>query len=215
MSKQTVIVSGGMVEKDFALSILKSEETEFVIGVDRGLVFLYDNEIKPDYIVGDFDSVRPEVLEEYRNMGISIRQFPTHKNETDMQLGMLLALELGVTELVLIGGIGDRFDHTLANAHLLLYLLKKGVRGILVNEKNRVELIDKEVTLYGKAGDLVSTIPLSMQVEGVTLEGLEYPLVDYDLALDDKLVAVSNVMTGTEAKVKIRKGYLFVMQTRD
>ena len=159
--------------------------------------------------------ITPEVLEEYRNMGISIRQFPTHKNETDMQLGMLLALELGATELVLIGGIGDRFDHTLANAHLLLYLLKKGVRGILVNEKNRVELIDKEVTLYGKAGDLVSTIPLSMLVEGVTLEGLEYPLVDYDLALDDKLVAVSNVMTGTEAKVKIRKGYLFVMQTRD
>ena len=148
-------------------------------------------------------------------MGISIRQFPTHKNETDMQLGMLLALELGATELVLIGGIGDRFDHTLANAHLLLYLLKKGVRGILVNEKNRVELIDQEVTLHGQAGDLVSTIPLSMLVEGVTLEGLEYPLVDYDLALDDKLVAVSNVMTGTEAKVKIRKGYLFVMQTRD
>ncbi len=54
MSKRTVIVSGGMVEKDFALSILKSEETEFVIGVDRGLVFLYDNEIKPDYIVGRF-----------------------------------------------------------------------------------------------------------------------------------------------------------------
>ena len=51
MSKQTVIVSGGMVEKDLALSILKSEETEFVIGVDRCLVFLYDNEIKPDYIV--------------------------------------------------------------------------------------------------------------------------------------------------------------------
>ncbi len=62
MSKQTVIVSGGMVEKDFALSILKSEETEFVIGVDRGLVFLYDNEIKPDYIVGDFDSVRGSSL---------------------------------------------------------------------------------------------------------------------------------------------------------
>ena len=78
-----------------------------------------------------------------------------------------------------------------------------------------MELIDQEVTLHGQAGDLVSTIPLSMLVEGVTLEGLEYPLVDYDLALDDKLVAVSNVMIGTEAKVKIQKGYLFVMQTRD
>lgn len=191
------------------------QDADCIICCDGGMHHAKALGITPDYIVGDFDSVRPEVLEEYRNMGISIRQFPTHKNETDMQLGMLLALELGATELVLIGGIGDRFDHTLANAHLLLYLLKKGVRGILVNEKNCVELIDKEVTLYGKAGDLVSTIPLSMQVEGVTLEGLEYPLVDYDLALDDKLVAVSNVMTGTEAKVKIRKGYLFVMQTRD
>ena len=209
------VLFAGATITDYSFCEKYLQNADWIICCDGGMHHAKALGITPDYIVGDFDSVRPEVLEEYRNMGISIRQFPTHKNETDMQLGMLLALELGATELVLIGGIGDRFDHTLANAHLLLYLLKKGVRGILVNEKNRVELIDKEVTLYGKAGDLVSTIPLSMLVEGVTLEGLEYPLVDYDLALDDKLVAVSNVMTGTEAKVKIRKGYLFVMQTRD
>ncbi|CDD61374.1 thiamine pyrophosphokinase [Clostridium sp. CAG:505] len=209
------VLFAGAAITDYSFCEKYLQNADWIICCDGGMHHAKALGITPDYIVGDFDSVRPEVLEEYRNMGIFIRQFPTHKNETDMQLGMLLALELGATELVLIGGIGDRFDHTLANAHLLLYLLKKGVRGILVNEKNRVELIDKEVTLYGKAGDLVSTIPLSMLVEGVTLEGLEYPLVDYDLALDDKLVAVSNVMTGTEAKVKIRKGYLFVMQTRD
>ena len=209
------VLFAGAAITDYSFSEKYLQNADWIICCDGGMHHAKALGITPDYIVGDFDSVRPEVLEEYRNMGISIRQFPTHKNETDMQLGMLLALELGATELVLIGGIGDRFDHTLANAHLLLYLLKKGVRGILVNEKNRVELIDKEVTLHGQAGDLVSTIPLSMLVEGVTLEGLEYPLVDYDLALDDKLVAVSNVMTGTEAKVKIRKGYLFVMQTRD
>lgn len=209
------VLFAGAAITDYSFCEKYLQNADWIICCDGGMHHAKALGITPDYIVGDFDSVRPEVLEEYRNMGISIRQFPTHKNETDMQLGMLLALELGATELVLIGGIGDRFDHTLANSHLLLYLLKKGVRGILVNEKNRVELIDKEVTLHGQAGDLVSTIPLSMQVEGVTLEGLEYPLVDYDLALDDKLVAVSNVMTGTEAKVKIRKGYLFVMQTRD
>ena len=209
------VLFAGAAITDYSFCEKYLQNADWIICCDGGMHHAKALGITPDYIVGDFDSVRPEVLEEYRNMGISIRQFPTHKNETDMQLGMLLALELGATELVLIGGIGDRFDHTLANAHLLLYLLKKSVRGILVNEKNRVELIDKEVTLHGQAGDLVSTIPLSMLVEGVTLEGLEYPLVDYDLALDDKLVAVSNVMTGTEAKVKIRKGYLFVMQTRD
>ena len=209
------VLFAGAAITDYSLCEKYLQDADCIICCDGGMHHAKALGITPDYIVGDFDSVRPEVLEEYRNMGISIRQFPTHKNETDMQLGMLLALELGATELVLIGGIGDRFDHTLANAHLLLYLLKKGVRGILINEKNRVELIDHEVTLHGQAGDLVSTIPLSMLVEGVTLEGLEYPLVDYDLALDDKLVAVSNVMIGTEAKVKIRKGYLFVMQTRD
>lgn len=90
MSKQTVIVSGGMVEKDFALSILKSEETEFVIGVDRGLVFLYDNEIKPDYIVGDFDSVPRKLVEYYREeLDVPVREFNPVKDASDTEIALL------------------------------------------------------------------------------------------------------------------------------
>ena len=91
MSKQTVIVSGGMVEKDFALSILKSEETEFVIGVDRGLVFLYDNEIKPDYIVGDFDSVPRKLVEYYREeLDVPVREFNPVKDASDTEIALRL-----------------------------------------------------------------------------------------------------------------------------
>lgn len=210
-----VILFAGAKIEDYSFCKSYVEHADSIICCDGGMHHAKKLGIIPDYIVGDFDSVRPEVLEEYKQMGISMRQFPTHKNETDMQLGMLLAMELGATEIIMIGGIGDRFDHTLANAHLLLHLLKNGIKGILVNEKNRVELIDRETIFYGKKGDLVSTIPLSMMVEGVTLEGLEYPLTDYNLALDDELVAVSNVMMGDCAKVRIKSGYLFVMQTRD
>ncbi|HIY03469.1 MAG TPA: thiamine diphosphokinase [Candidatus Anaerotignum merdipullorum] len=191
------------------------QDADIIICCDGGVRHTKALGIQPQYIVGDFDSAPPEILEEYRRQGIVMRQVPTHKNETDMQLGMLLALELGATELILLGGIGDRLDHTLANAHLLLYLLKQGVKAVLVNEKNRVELIDHATTLHGKAGDLVSIIPLSMVVRGVTLEGLEYPLVHYDLAMDDALIAVSNVMLSDTATVTIADGYLFVMQTRD
>ena len=63
MSKRTVIVSGGMLEEDFVLPILKSEDTEFIIAVDKGLEFLYRHEIRPDYVVGDFDSVSHELVE--------------------------------------------------------------------------------------------------------------------------------------------------------
>ena len=141
-----------------------------VICCDAGMRHARKLGIVPDYIVGDFDSASAEVLEYYKAKNIPIRQFPTRKNETDMELGIILALELGATDLVLFGGIGDRFDHTLANAHYLLSLLKKGVRARLVDDKNCVEVIDQHLTLHGKVGDLVSTLPLSMEVTGITLK---------------------------------------------
>jgi len=186
-----------------------------VICCDGGIAHAKALGITPNYIVGDFDSADPSLLEEYRNQGIAIQTFPTHKDETDMELGMDLAMELGATDIVIFGGIGSRFDHTLANAHLLLRLLKKGIRGRLVNENNCVELIDKSLILQGKAGDIVSTIPLSTEVKGITLEGFVYPLTDHTLAIDDDIVAVSNVMVGDWAKVTITEGYLFVIQARD
>ena len=84
MSKRTVIVSGGMLEEDFVLPILKSEETEFVIGVDKGLEFLYKHQIKPDYIVGDFDSVSHELVDYYREkLNVPIREFNPVKDASD------------------------------------------------------------------------------------------------------------------------------------
>ena len=107
MSKQTVIVSGGMVEKDFALSILKSEETEFVIGVDRGLVFLYDNEIKPDYIVGDFDSVPRKPVEYYREeLDVPVREFNPVKDASDTEIALRLCLGLNRKKIVILGAAG-------------------------------------------------------------------------------------------------------------
>ena len=128
---------------------------------------------------------------------------------------IILALELGATDLVLFGGIGDRFDHTLANAHYLLSLLKKGVRARLVDDKNCVEVIDRQLTLHGKVGDLVSTLPLSMEVTGITLKGFSYPLTDATLTLDGDYIAVSNVLAEETATIDIKSGYLYVIRSRD
>ena len=95
MSKRTVIVSGGMLEEDFVLPILKSEETEFVIGVDKGLEFLYKHEIKPDYIVGDFDSVSHELVDYYREeLNVPIREFNPVKDASDTEIALRLCLGL-------------------------------------------------------------------------------------------------------------------------
>ena len=166
-----VILFAGAEIRDYSFCESYMDGADAVICCDAGMRHAKALGIDPDYIVGDFDSTASEVLEYYKAKNIPIRQFPTRKNETDMELGIILALELGATDLVLFGGIGDRFDHTLANAHYLLSLLKKGVRARLVDDKNCVEVIDQHLTLHGKVGDLVSTLPLSMEVTGITLKG--------------------------------------------
>ena len=149
MSKQTVIVSGGMVEKDFALSILKSEETEFVIGVDRGLVFLYDNEIKPDYIVGDFDSLPGEILERYRQEGeIPIRTYNPVKDATDTKIALDKALEEGSTEIWILGATGTRIDHVVCNLQILKEAWEKKVPVWIVDSRNKIGLpVEKTFSL--------------------------------------------------------------------
>ena len=209
------ILFAGAEIKDYGFCEKYMNEADTVICCDAGMRHARALGIDPDYIVGDFDSTTTEVLEYYQAKGIPIRQFPTRKNETDMELGIFLALELGATDIVLFGGIGDRFDHTLANAHYLLSLLKKGVRARLVDEKNCVEVIDKHLTLHGKVGDLVSTIPLSMEVTGITLKGFSYPLTDAVLTLDGDYIAVSNVLAAETATIDMQSGYLYVICSRD
>lgn len=211
--KALIFAGAKIANYDFCKPYL--QDVDMVIGCDRGLHHVKALGLVPNYIVGDFDSVDKNVLDEFLEMGIPVFQFPTQKDETDMQLGIEIAVEKGATDLILFGGIGDRFDHTLANAHLLLGLLKKGIRARLVDEKNCVELINQSLLVEGEIGSLVSTIPLSMMVRGLTLEGFEYPLTNRDLALDDELLAVSNVLSEKVGKISLKEGYLLVICSKD
>ena len=84
MNKKIVIISGGELEEEFVLSILEKEENQYVIGVDKGMEFLYSHQILPNYIVGDFDSVKKEIGDYYQNKIRLIGGGETHlkKGET-------------------------------------------------------------------------------------------------------------------------------------
>src|SRR5699024_8571530 len=134
MSKKTVIVSGGMLEEDFVLPILKSEETEFVIGVDKGLEFLYKHEIKPAYIVGDFDSVSRELVDYYREeLNVPIREFNPVKDASDTEIALRLCLGLNRKSILILGGTGSRIDHLWANVQCLQIALQAGVDARIVD----------------------------------------------------------------------------------
>ena len=207
-------VFGGADIKDYSFC-QKYIENSFIVCCDAGMKHAKELGITPNVIVGDFDSVDENTLKYYKSKNIKIKQYPCKKDETDMELGLEEAINAGCDEIIITAGIGSRMDHTLANLQLLFNLLEKGIKAKIVNENNEVWLINKKTVIEGKAGDIVSLVPMTQEVTGVTTYNLEYPLNDATLFFGSRLLAVSNVMLSDRAEVEIKSGYLYVMKCHD
>lgn len=216
---KTVIISGGRIERDFALSFLKNEIFDQIIAVDNGLKFLHENQIRPTWIVGDFDTAAPELVEYYqRQTDIPIRRFNPVKDSTDSQIAIELALELGSSEITILGGTGTRLDHVLGNIQSLMLARKKGVSCIILDAYNRIRLMDGVVHLkkseqYGK---YVSLLPLTTEVTGVELRGFKYELTNYTFTSTGSAgLGVSNEITAEVAEIRIKTGIFVLIESRD
>ena len=216
---KTVIISGGRIERDFALPFLKNEVFDQIIAVDNGLKLLYENQIRPTWIVGDFDTAAPELVEYYqRQTDIPIRRFNPVKDSTDSQIAIELALELGSSEITILGGTGTRLDHVLGNIQSLMLARKKGVSCIILDAYNRIRLMDGVVHLkkseqYGK---YVSLLPLTTEVTGVDLRVFKYELTDYTFTSTGSAgLGVSNEITAEVAEIRIKTGIFVLIESRD
>lgn len=216
---RTVIISGGRIERDFALSFLENETFEQFIAVDNGLRFCYDNQIKPTWIVGDFDTAASELVEYYQTQtDIPIRRFNPVKDSTDSQIAIELALELGSSEITLLGGTGTRMDHVLGNIQSLMLAKKKGVSCVILDEYNRIQLIDGETRLkkseqYGK---YVSLLPLTTEVTGVDLTGFKFNLTGHTFTSTGSAgLGVSNEIIEDIAEIRVKSGIFVLIESRD
>lgn len=217
MNKTGIIVSGGTIDRDFALEQLKNSNPEIVIGVDSGLDFLYHNTIMPTHIVGDFDSVQPEVIAYYKQKAdIPIREFNPVKDASDTEIAVRLAMELGVKELWLLGATGTRLDHVWANVQVLKVAHDAGVKAYILDKCNRISLVEKEICLSKEKsfGPLFSMFPLGGEIKGLSIEGAKYPLKDYTLCPYGSLT-VSNQFAEEEVRITFPDGILILMETRD
>lgn len=234
MSRHVLIVSGGTLEGEFAGEVLEAfcrrRETDdafFLIAVDRGLEFLYGYEscergrtrggILPDMIVGDFDSIQPEVIDYYkRQTHIPIREFHPVKDASDTEIAVRYAVELGCEELQILGATGTRLDHVMANIQTLAIPAARGIRAEIVDSHNRIRLLTGETHLRREAscGKYFSLFPLGGEVRGLSVAGAKYPLSDHTLLPYDSL-CVSNEIEGEEAVITFGSGMVILMETRD
>lgn len=208
-----VIVCGGTVS-DYKLMARYLEDADFVIAADSGADRLKCMGVTPDVLTGDFDSISEEDYAGLDATGIEILRFPVEKDMTDSELAIELALDRGCDEIILLGALGTRLDHSLSNIYLLKKLIDRGVRGMIADEHNEVYLTGSSITLKRDGDMKLSLLPLSGSVRGVTTYGLYYPLKDAVLETGSSL-GVSNEFIEDTATVTITEGLLLVIKSRD
>ncbi len=213
----TLIISGGNINSDFALDFMEKQNPDYIIAADRGLLFAWEHKICPDYIVGDFDSVPADVIAEYRKRNsVPIREYNPVKDATDTQIALERAISHGSGQIWLLGATGTRLDHTLGNIYSLKPALEAGIPAYILDAHNRISLVNSAIRLKREEqyGTYVSFLPMGEAVEGLTLEGFKYPLKDHTLKNDSGL-GVSNEITADEASVSMKKGILIMIQSCD
>lgn len=181
----------------------------YVICADGGYETALKHHIKPDYIVGDFDSCSIKPDKNMRN----VRALPVEKDVTDTMYAAMLGLHLGYKEFIMIGCTGGaREDHTMANYNVMLFIANKGGSAVMVDTKNEIFMLrGRKVKITGMKGRTISVFPFGTNTINVSYEGLKYPLSQADLTVGDTLMGVSNEIVSDEAEIKVHIGCALIV----
>jgi thiamine pyrophosphokinase len=204
-----LIVAGGESPGEELLRC-RAMKSSMIIAADKGARYCLDNGITPQLVVGDMDSLDDETVEKLASSGVLMKQFSTDKDKTDSQIALEEAIARGAKDVEILGAMGGRIDHTLANIHLLFMALSHGVAARITSDMQQVFLVDSSETIKDNKGRTVSFLPFTERVEGITLTGFAYELQDAIMELG-KPYGMSNVVKSNEAFVKVGKGILLAV----
>jgi thiamine pyrophosphokinase len=207
------VLAGGMLG-DISRVSARLPEMDYVICADDGLTHAVTLGLIPDKVVGDFDSVSPATIAQYRHGHTVFDQYPSQKDKTDTQIAVDTVLDMGADEVWIVAGAGTRLDHSYANLMLLFRIAERGARAYLINQYNLVMPIVSGMEIPGEPGQVISFLPFDGEVVVEASSGLSYPLDGLRLSMTEP-IGVSNVMTGSWAYVRIKKGRLLCMKAWD
>lgn len=180
----------------------------YIICADGGIRHIEKLGLKPDVIIGDFDSSVNNF--KYENKIV----YPSEKDDTDLGLALNYAADNGFVECIAIGCLGGRLDHTFAGISLLKYAYDKGINFTLVDEKTKVFLTDKRCEIKNENYKYISVFPFGNEALGVNLKGFKYPLENAVLKAEFPL-GISNELIGDKGIIEVEKGSLIIMTVKE
>lgn len=181
------------------------ENAQFFIAADAGYKTMQTFGITANLLLGDYDSAPIPTQAKH------LLCLPSEKDDTDTHYAARKALETDCDEIVILGGIGGRMDHTMANLHTIVFLAKQGRKAFLINETTQITVLLPGTHRIAAQDDCYcSFFPIEAQANGVTLENMKYPLQDATITHEHP-IGVSNEFMTQEAIVTVKTGGLYCM----
>ena len=206
--KRAFVYTGGEIFPQYITE--RPETDDIVIAADSGYESARRMGVKVDILIGDFDSLKGELPKDVPE----ILQVPVKKDLTDTQLAVEKAVEMGACEIFIIGSTSGRLDHTLSTLAILENLWERHKRGYIISGQNRISYIKNTNHIVLRSDYKYFSLIATDIAKGVSIEGAVYTLKNK--TLDRKLqYAVSNQIEGNAALVTVKKGGLFIIESRD
>jgi thiamine pyrophosphokinase len=200
-NRKCIIVGAG----SFQGMAIRPQPGDLVIAADGGFDHLQKEGIRPDVLMGDFDSIERQPEHEH------LIRFSPIKDDTDMALAAAYGSEQGYDTFLIYGGLGGRLDHTLANLQMMTGLSRQGKAVYLIGEGVILTAITSErISFDESCQGMISVFCLGEPATGVTERGLKYALEDSVLTCD-RALGVSNEFTGVRSSIEGKEGTLVIL----
>lgn len=203
--KRCVIVGGAPIERYDRIKTYLRED-DYLIFCDCGLRHAEALGVKPNLIVGDFDShARPETDTETIVL-------PTVKDDTDTVHALKESISRGCTDFLLIGMTGRRLDHTLGNIYMLVYIYEKGLNALMVDDYSEISLVGSSPVEIDDSLPFFSLINITGKSKGIYIENAKYPLDNAEIRYDYQYGVSNEVLPGKLARIRVEDGLLLLIR---
>ena len=203
--ERCVIVGGADIS---GYEYIKSQirDDDFFIYCDGGLKHMEKLDRKPGLIVGDFDS------HEDPHMDIETITLSCEKDDTDTYFAVKEAIKRGYEDFLLIGVVGNRFDHTMGNISILLYLDSRGKKGMIIDDYSVMQIVSDEPVYIDDSYSYFSLLNISGTAKGIDITGAKYPLENGEITPEYQYGISNEVLPGKAAGVSVKEGRLLLVK---
>ena len=203
---QRCVIVGGAGIREYQQIRKSLRGDDWFVYCDGGLRHVQELGREPNLIVGDFDShEQPETDTE-------MIVLPREKDDTDTVYAVKEAVRRGFREFLLIGVIGERFDHTFGNVALLLYLDSLGIPACILDDYSEMRIISRETAEVKDDYRWFSLLNISGTAKGITIRGAKYPLTDGEITSEYQYGISNEVLPGETVRVSVREGRLLLVK---